>query len=63
VEFHALSDEEKAAILSDHLQDKEEKGNTPKNVSNTALGKILDFRIRDITSIVSYVQFVVPIQF
>ena len=43
VEFHVLSDEKKAAILLDHLQVKEKKGNTLKNVSNTALGKILDF--------------------
>jgi len=51
-EFHMLSDEEKAALLSDYLQDKEEKQNTPKRLSNISLSKIIDFRIRHITSIV-----------
>jgi hypothetical protein len=43
--FQDLSDDEKAALLSDFLEAKEEKGHTPKKLSNLSLSKIIDFRI------------------
>lgn len=52
-EYHALTHDEKDALLSDYLQTKEEKEATPKKLSNISLGKIVDFRIRHITSTVS----------
>ena len=51
-QFNTLSDNEKEALLSDYLQDKEEKGDIPKKLSNTSLSKIIDFQIRHITSTV-----------
>jgi hypothetical protein len=52
MDFHALSEDEKAVLVSDFLEAKEEKQNTPKNLSNISLSKIVDFRIRHITSMV-----------
>ena len=51
-EYHALSEDEKAVLLSDFLEAKEEKQNTPKSLSNTSVSKIVGFRIQHIMSMV-----------
>jgi hypothetical protein len=51
-EFHALSEDEKAVLVSSFLEAKEEKQITPKNLSNISISKIVDFRIQYITSMV-----------
>jgi hypothetical protein len=58
-EYEALSPEEKSILLSDLLEAKEEKEIIPKNISNVSLSKIIDFRIRHITSIVSLLAFLI----
>ena len=52
-EYMALSDDEKKALLSDHLQAKEEETNVPKRASNAALTKAVYSKMHVVTTTAS----------
>lgn len=51
--YQALSQDEKDALLRDHLQAKEEEANVPKRASNVALTKAVYSKMEVVTSTVS----------
>jgi hypothetical protein len=56
-EFSMLSHEQKGTLVADFLQAKAERDNVPKKISNVAIGKAVDAKLHNISSMVSIENF------